>query len=104
MQVSATMLPPGRGDSAAARPKTAADAPTQARALVAIAAAHPTADPALRSWGRPNSPFLAQLIATKQGAEQTRLRRRAAANEVSARYRERMPAARPAVAQVDVVQ
>jgi len=58
---------------------------TQARGLIAIAAAAPSERP-MPSRRHPAAPFLAQLIATKMQAPQTRARRRAAPLDAIAVY------------------
>jgi hypothetical protein len=63
---------------------TPANLPHPGRALVLVGPGQGTAfDPA---GSRPSAVFLAQLIATAQRAPQTRQRRRAEPNEVSAIY------------------
>jgi hypothetical protein len=75
--------------SALGRHEQAAD-PIQplssARALVAVAPVAPSAG-ATRSSGRADVPFLAQLIATRQGLAQTRSRRRTGVGEALGAYR-----------------
>jgi hypothetical protein len=61
----------------------AAEAPTESRALVAIAAAVPREPPLPYR----HAPFLAHLIATKEQLPQTRERRRASPQEAIAAYR-----------------
>jgi len=79
----------GAGDIAApARHSASAhqDEISEARALVAIEPAAPHASP--RALTRhPAAPFLAQVIATRLQAPQTRARRRAAPEEAIAAYR-----------------
>ena len=63
------------------------DAPSPQRALVRVTPVGPAGDAAVRpADGRATAPFLAHLIATVQGAPQTRERRRVAPNWASAAY------------------
>jgi hypothetical protein len=61
-------------------------APVQGRALVPVSPA-PEDQRAGPSGGYPFAPFLAQLVATKDGHPQTRERRRVEPNEATAAYR-----------------
>ena len=63
--------------------RTAATA--SSRALVAVRA-QPAHQRATFARLRPSAPFIAQLLANRMALPQTRLRRRAAPEEVSARY------------------
>jgi hypothetical protein len=69
-----------------AEPAAAPDAPAPGRALIVVTPVR-AADPDFALWGRPYAPFLAQLIATRAHAAQTRPKRRAGAAEAAARYR-----------------
>jgi hypothetical protein len=74
---------PRRGATRRREPQTAE---TESRALIAVA----PATQAERSWThtrRPGAPFLAQLIATRMQAPQTRARRRAEPEDAIALYR-----------------
>jgi hypothetical protein len=78
------------------RPAAAApDAPAPGRALIVVTPVR-AADPDFALWGRPYAPFLAQLIATRAHAAQTRPKRRACAAEATARYRAGPVGPRPA--------
>jgi hypothetical protein len=74
---------PRRSATRRPEPQTAE---TESRALIAVA----PATQAKRSWahaGHPGAPFLAQLIATRMQAPQTRARRRAEPEDAIALYR-----------------
>jgi len=73
---SATVV--GSGRARRETPAAQAGAPSAQRALVRIAPVEPAIDVSPRAAeARPTAPFLAHLIATVQGAPQTRERRRA---------------------------
>lgn len=80
----------------------AAGAPASGRALIAVAPMR-APDPEFALSGRPYAPFLAQLIATRTNAAQTRPKRRAGAAEAAARYRAGPGRPRP-IAKLDLAQ
>jgi hypothetical protein len=96
------MVPVGRveparvvGSDGASRqaPVAEAGAASAQRALVRIAPASPASGVAVRpADGRATAPFLAHLIATVQGAPQTRERRRADPNWATTAYAATMQA------------
>ena len=77
----------GSGGASRHDPAAAAGATSAQRALVRVAPASPAIGVSLRpADGRPTAPFLAHLIATVQGAPQTRERRRADPNWATSTY------------------
>ena len=79
-----SMLAPGGGDS---RPQPALACDELGRALVPVAqTAGDGTSPSHATDVRPVAPFLTQLIATAQGAPQTRTHRRAEPDRVIAAY------------------
>jgi hypothetical protein len=77
----------------------APEQPPPGRALVAVEASAPSERGAMASR-RPMAAFLAHLIATKEQAPQTRLRRRTESGEAAATYTDMMAATPAATGRV----
>lgn len=75
-----------RADLGPRAPDGATHVPVHSRALVPVSAT-PEEQPGGPTGSHPFAPFLAQLVATKDGHPQTRERRRVEPNEATAAYR-----------------